>query len=167
MQTGLQDWFQYQNGKLIWLKKPNFSRVEIGSEAGKLRPDGYKRVGVLGKNHYVHRLVFEMFHGYCPEYVDHIDGDRANNRIENLRAATKAENGGNRKKGGNTSSRYKGVAWIKAHQKWKAYIYIANKPKHLGYFSDEEEAALAYNKEALQVFGEFAKLNELPQDLSQ
>lgn len=165
MQNLLKKFLKYDDGKLVWIQRPRFSRIEVGSEAGKLRPDGYKRVGVLGKNHYVHRLVFEMFHGYCPDYVDHIDGDRSNNRIENLRAATKVENGGNRKKESNTSSKYKGVSWIKAHQKCKSYIYIANKPKHLGYFSDEEEAALAYNTEALQVFGEFAKINELPQNL--
>jgi hypothetical protein len=60
-----------------------------------------------------------------------------------------------------TSSQYKGVSWSKEMNKWKAYISIENKQVILGYFTNEEEAGLAYNLKAAEHFGEFGKLNML------
>jgi len=85
----------YDDGKLIWIKDVN-SRVKAGSFAGRLRPDGYYHVTYRGKKYLLHRLVFFMHHGYWPDMVDHIDRDKSNNRIENLRDVSPYESAKNR-----------------------------------------------------------------------
>lgn len=90
---------------------------------------------------------------------DHINGDGLDNRRSNLRSCTHCENMRNRSKNIRDSSRYKGVFWDKATQKWRARISINSRETHLGYFDDEEKAACAYNAAARKHFGEFARLN--------
>lgn len=90
---------------------------------------------------------------------DHIDGDGLNNQDDNLRLATSSQQCQNRHIANNNTSGYKGVSWHVRMQKWGASIGINRKRKHIGYFSTAEEAALAYNRAAVQLFGEFAKLN--------
>jgi len=94
--------------------------------------------------------------------VDHRDGDGLNNQRYNLRLATHSQNLCNRGKQRNNTSGYKGVSWFKRVGKWHARIQINGRDKHLGYFDILEEAARAYNVAALEHFGEFAKLNEIP-----
>ena len=99
--------------------------------------------------------------------VDHIDNKaKHNNDVGNLRWANTQEQQGNTSKQLNKSSQYKGVHWVKSRSTWAAYIKRDGKQIHLGYFKSEEEAALSYNKTAMDHFGEFAKLNviELKQD---
>ncbi|GAJ01158.1 unnamed protein product [marine sediment metagenome] len=95
---------------------------------------------------------------------DHINGNGLDNRRTNLRVCTHAENCQNRRKPTGCSSRYKGVSWRKRTRKWRAYIWINGRQKQLGCFDEEEEAARAYNKEALEQFREFAQLNVIPAD---
>ncbi len=146
-------------------------RVRNSKTGRILRPSnngkGYLQV-VLSKNgkcntFEVHRLVAEQFsdNPSNKRCVDHIDNDTLNNNHENLRWATHAENGGNRRKQSGSSSIYKGVSYNKQLSKWQAYIKLPEKQLHLGTFTDEREAAEAYNAAAAEHFGEFAKLNEL------
>ena len=94
--------------------------------------------------------------------MDHKDQDPVNNnRIENLRVATRTQNQGNVVKRANCTSPFKGVAWHKPQAKWRAQIQFGKKKEHLGYFDHEHEAALAYNKRATELFGEFAVLNRV------
>ena len=116
----------------------------------------------LPKDYKVHRLVAQEFipNPNNKTTVDHIDSKaKLNNTTENLRWATQKEQCRNRSARSNTSSQYKGVSWNKFHSRWTAYITRNVKQTHLGYFQSEEEAALTYNKEAIEYFGEFAKLN--------
>ena len=92
-------------------------------------------------------------------WVDHANNDRSDNRIENLRWASYNENQFNRKKREWTSSSYKGVSWYKNNNKWRVQIMINGQKKHIGYFDDEEDAAMAYDDAARKRFGEYAKLN--------
>lgn len=92
------------------------------------------------------------------EQVDHIDGDRLNNRRANLRLATIAENGRNKKPSVGTSM-YKGVFWLKTRQRWVADIHDGGTKIRVGSFADEEAAALAYDAAAIQIFGDYAWLN--------
>ncbi len=113
------------------------------------------------KTHYVHRLVAEAFVDNPAEKrcVDHIDGDRKNNNCENLRYATHSENSMNQRIQTNTSSRYKGVCLDKRRNKWMARINTISKTVFLGYFANEREAGLAYNRAAVDLHKEFARLN--------
>ena len=103
---------------------------------------------------YMHRLIMDAPDGV---EVDHINGDRLDNRRCNLRLCTHRQNLRNRKRQDNGSSRYKGVH--KSAGKWRAQIGYDGKTHHLGYFTDEADAARAYNEAASEHFGEFARLN--------
>lgn len=92
-------------------------------------------------------------------FTDHRDRNGRNNQKNNLRLCTKPQNGINHPKNKNNTSGYKGVYWNKYHQKWAAQIGVNLKIKHLGYFGDIEDAALAYDKAATELFGEFAQTN--------
>ncbi len=110
----------------------------------------------------LHRLIAgDPPDGFC---VDHIDGDRLNNQRANLRWVTAAENARNRAAQRNASSRFKGVNWNKAAQCWEANIRYGNTRIRLGRFASELDAARAYNAAATQHFGEFARLNPIPDD---
>lgn len=93
--------------------------------------------------------------------VDHIDRNPLNNQKSNLRIVTQAQNGMNRGGAKNSSSKYKGVAWVSEKGKWKAMISKDAKTHRLGYFTNEHEAALAYNVKAMELFGEYGYLNEV------
>ncbi len=92
--------------------------------------------------------------------IDHINGDGRDNRIENLRPASYSQNSQNRRKiSRRCGSQYKGVWLDKKTNKWRAQICFSGKKKHLGYYSDEAEAARAYDAAAVKYHGRFAKLN--------
>jgi hypothetical protein len=93
------------------------------------------------------------------EYLDHINGDKFDNRKSNLRICTKAENCRNSKMKSINTSGYKGVSWRKRDKKWSAIITVNYKNIGLGYYENKIEAAKAYNKAALKYHGEFARLN--------
>lgn len=96
-------------------------------------------------------------------YTDHINGNRLDNRKENLRSCTQAENNRNRKawKRSNSDIRYKGVTWYKYNEIYQATIRSGDKTIHLGYFTDIKQAARAYDKAAKELHGEFANLNNV------
>ena len=108
-----------------------------------------------------HRMVYFLHHKELPEFIDHIDGDKTNNNILNLRGATALENNRNKRSQAGATSEYLGVSWNKRLSKWVAQLKTCGKNKYIGCFTSENEAALAYNTEALSVFGEFANLNKL------
>lgn len=94
--------------------------------------------------------------------IDHINGDSLDNRRENLRFCTRAQNQCNlRKRSSATSSKHKGVSKDRRRGKWEAQIRLGGKKKHLGYFEQEIDAARAYNAAARELFGEFARLNNI------
>lgn len=108
---------------------------------------------------YLHR---EIMRARVDEEVDHINHNKLDNRKENLRLCIHQQNSFNKTKPKRvkpTSSKYKGVYSVR--NKWRAIITLNNKKRHLGYFNTEEEAALAYNIKAKELFGEFACLNEV------
>lgn len=91
--------------------------------------------------------------------VDHKDRDGLNNQRNNIRLATRIQNSANSRKQKNCTSEFKGVSWNKRAKKWMSSICPNRKQLHLGYFLTEDEAAMAYNKAAIEVHGEFAYLN--------
>lgn len=94
--------------------------------------------------------------------VDHINGNKLDNRLCNLRKVSSQQNHMNQLVQNKTKhSKYKGVSWDKSRNKWIAYCKKDGKMNNLGRFTEEKEAALAYNRKAVEIFGEFAKLNEV------
>lgn len=108
------------------------------------------------KKVFMHRLILNAPKGLI---VDHIDGNGLNNRKKNLRLCTWRQNAFNRGPKQNSSSRYKGLSWQRQYNKWYARISYKGKGIYLGRYDDETEAALAYDRKAEQLFGEFAYLN--------
>ena len=95
--------------------------------------------------------------------VDHINGNSMDNRRCNLRICTISQNTANQRKQRGCSSKYRGVSFAKGCKKrpWQSYIQKDGKTVSIGYFKSEVEAAEAYNKKALELFGEFARLNNI------
>ena len=91
--------------------------------------------------------------------INHRNGNHLDNRKSNLRISTRKQSAYSARKRKNCTSRYKGVCWNKKRKKCVASIRCDYKPYHLGYFDDEMEAARAYDSKALELFGEFARLN--------
>lgn len=109
------------------------------------------------KNLRLHRVIMNAPKGSS---VDHIDRNALNNTRANLRICTTAENRRNNKKFSNNTSGHKGVSWDKVNQKWRAYIVVNYRQTHLGYFTDVEEAAKAYDEAAIRLHGEFKSTNK-------
>lgn len=91
--------------------------------------------------------------------LDHIDGNGLNNQKSNLRECTYSQNGANRRKNTKTLGRFKGVSFLRG--KWMARLQVMKKRLYLGYFTEEIEAAKAYNDAAVKHFGEFAHINQI------
>ncbi len=108
------------------------------------------------KKIYMHKVINKTPHGFD---TDHINGNKLDNRRENLRTATRNQNNANRPKKPNCSSKYRGVCWHKQRNKWKAEIKVNQIKTHLGVFTSEEAAAKAYDSAALAAFGVYATLN--------
>lgn len=160
-QEYLKEIFDYQDGFLYWKIKTNVTN--IGDRAGyinKLKTCDRRSVGVKGEVYGAHRLIFLYHKGYIPEEIDHIDRNSLNDKIENLRPASSAENQRNRRSRLNSTSKYLGV-YKRTNASWVATIYVKqiSKNKHLGTFHNEHKAAEAYNAAAKIHHGEFANLN--------
>jgi hypothetical protein len=118
--------------------------------ANTVKPDGRRTMIKL------HRLLLDAPRNLL---VDHVNHDGLDNRRANLRLCNTSQNGGNSRMSRNNTSGYKGVGWHKQKGKWRAYIGVDRKLRHLGLFDDPWEAAQAYNVAALEAWGEFAFLN--------
>jgi hypothetical protein len=147
----------YKEGDLYWKKTRRGSALAF-TKAGGLHPSSfYKTITVMDKKYYQHRIIFLMHNGYFPTEVDHIDGNKLNNKIENLRAATTKQNQWNSKKPITNTSGYKGVSWHKNKNNWISSITLFGKLKYLGSFKTAEQAHEAYKQAAIKHFGEFAR----------
>jgi hypothetical protein len=118
--------------------------------------DGYAGRREKGKFIAMHREIMQPPKGML---VDHIDANKANNCRFNLRVCTYAENQHNKRKQHGAVSRFKGVTYSKRYDKWCAHCRTKGEPCHVGYYDDEVEAARAYDRAAVERFGEFARLN--------
>ena len=147
-----------ETGK-IYHRNPKHKKF-LGVEAGSKHCCGYRQL-VIDKKHYLaHRVAWFLTHKVWPEGdIDHIDGDRSNNRLSNIRQCSRTRNSQNAMshKG---NSKYKGV-WNSGRKTnpFQAHIQVFGARKYLGSFERELEAALAYDKAALESFGAFARLN--------
>lgn len=133
-----------ETGVFVW-KQARKRGGRVGDKAGSVNNDGYVQIKVNGRGYKAHRLAWFYVHGAWPKaQIDHINGERNDNRIKNLREATHKENHQNRKSNKNSTSKYVGVCWIASTEKFKATIKVDQVNIHIGYFDTEEEAFAAY-----------------------
>lgn len=153
--TLVRDIFDYRpDGTLIWKINTGKKRL-IGTVAGCARgPDGYRRVGLYGKDYYLHHLVWAWHHGVWPKRVDHENRDPRNNRIEKMREATQSQNLANSRP---RSWHLKGAYPVPGASTWRSSITVEYQQIGLGNYKTEREAHEAYVAAAHQYFKEFAR----------
>lgn len=145
-----------KNGLFVWIS-PTCARMKIGDLAGCLQqPGGYWKIYVDGRQYFAHRLAFLYMTGEWPKAdVDHINGDRADNRWINLREATRSQNCGNVRRHCDSRTGFKGVT--QARGKFQAKITLAGRSVYLGVYATAEAAHAAYVNAANDAFGTFAR----------
>lgn len=131
-------------------------RGKKGSVAGRTNSNGYVEIGIDGKLYKRHRLAFLYVHGHLPHEIDHRSRIRSEDRVDNLRPATRSQNRANSATHKNNTSGARGVVWHRRQRKWNASISIEKKRIHLGSFDDLGRAAEAYRAAATRYFGEYA-----------
>lgn len=131
-----------ETGVFTWLVRAAH-RIQVGDEAGTV-VDGYRNIKVEGRLHKAHRLAWLYVAGDWPELgIDHRNGIGTDNRFENLREATQAQNCQNLKLNKNNSSGHPGVHWVARCSLWAARIMVNRREVHIGYFKSLELAAAA------------------------
>lgn len=151
----LQEWFDYQDGELIRIKSSDTRPDTIGKAFGGLTGTGYIQGWFKGKLYYLHHLVWIYYNGNLPEgVIDHVNRDKTDNRIENLREASKQQNTFNREGNHSAVSQFKGVS--KKRDKWRARITVDGVECSLGSFNSEIEAGLAYKQAAKLLQGDYS-----------
>ncbi len=137
------------SGEFRWKVKPCKGR-HVGDVAGNLNTNGYVQIRIKGKLYMSHRLAWLYVHGEWPkDQIDHIDGNRSNNRLNNLRSVSNRENACNQKS--HREGRLFGSHYSKHDKKWRARIEINGKRISLGLFPTEQDAHEAYLKAKSQI----------------
>lgn len=148
-----------ETGIFRWKVNCGNNRI-VGQIAGTTRLSGntsYIIIEICKKKYRAHRLAYLYMNDKWPkDQIDHKDRNGTNNRWNNIRDATNAENQRNTKISKNNKSGFLGVSWNKKWRKWTATIGFNRKDCHLGYFETKEEAAAAYAEARKKYFGEFA-----------
>ncbi|HKY52809.1 MAG TPA: HNH endonuclease [Anaerolineales bacterium] len=147
-----------ESGLFTWQKRTS-TCVRVGAVAGCKDAYGYVVIRIYGVLYKAHRLAFAfMGKELGDSLVDHKDGNPSNNRFSNLRPATHDENMRHSKKQDNCTSKWKGVCWDKRRGKWISRIVFQGRVHNLGRFDCEREAAEEYMFAALELHGDYARL---------
>lgn len=126
------------SGRFTWLV--NRRAVKDGDIAGSVNSKGYVCISVLGSSYLAHRMAWMFVHGYTPKEIDHVNGNRSDNRISNLRDSCRSENALNTAMSDRNSSGTKGVSYNKKYKLWQAYGSINGKGVSIGSFKKIEDA---------------------------
>lgn len=151
-----------ETGELRWTSAASQGRL-TQKVAGGIANNGYRAIKIGRKSHLAHRLVWLIVHGEWPAgQIDHIDGNRTNNAISNLRCVTAAQNKQNiAVTGRKTLSGLAGATFIpggsRRRDKWESRIKVNGKSTHLGHFDTPEEAHAAYVSAKRQVHPYFSR----------
>jgi hypothetical protein len=156
-------------GVIIWRERPRecfhderiwkaWNTRYAGTSERSPNRDGYIDIVINRRLFKAHRLAWLWMTGEWPKYlIDHINGDRSDNRFHNLREATHAENMWNLRKPSTNTSGIKGVSKFKRNGKWRARISANGTSRFLGYFDKRDDAIAAHAKAANELHGEFAR----------
>lgn len=159
--------YDQETGLFHWMKKRG--RQAAGSVAGSESRNGYITIRLAGRLYLAHRLAYLYIYGSLPAAdIDHANGNKSDNRLTNLRAATRAQNTFNVGLRRSNTSGYKGVSWNSERQKYEAYGFLDGKKKALGRYDTAEQAAEAYRIFAAENHKEFThrSVYENPTDQS-
>lgn len=149
-QSELKDILHYDQGTGV------FTWIKNSIVAGTVEKKGYIAIKINRKSYKAHRLAWLYIYGNFPkEQIDHLNGIKNDNCINNLREATASENMLNRKQFKNSSAEFKGISFHKKQQKWTAKIQINKQRIWLGSFYSASEAAIAYKNAAIKLHGNF------------
>lgn len=146
--------YEPDSGRLFWKERPvhmfpkeekaqSWNKRFAGAEAFTHTHNGYKRGLIFGKSYLAHRIAWKIEYGQEPDCIDHINGDRSDNRICNLRSVSASENTRNTKIYKTNNSSACGVYWHKVAKKWAASIGAKSRRVNLGLFSDLADAVNA------------------------
>ena len=135
--------YDVSSGEFVWKVRPA-QNIRAGTVAGHKNGQGYWAIRVGGEKHNAHRLAWLYVYGRWPaDQIDHRNGVRDDNRIDNLREATLSENQQNRKPNSNNVSGHQGVGWQIRSGKWQARIRINGVLTHIGLYEDIKDAIAA------------------------
>lgn len=149
--------YDQDTGEFTW-RVSRGRMAKVGAKAGCVKRNGYIQIRIGGRDFFAHRLAWLHAKGIWPPHdTDHINGERNDNRIANLRLATRSQNQANRGAQANNTSGAKGVCWHKGIHKWVAHVRVGGEKKHLGTFVRRDEAEAAYQVAAILHFGPFAR----------
>lgn len=154
----LRQLFDYnaETGVFLW-KVATSSKSPVGSVAGVVNGAGYRVLSVDGKKYLAHRLAWLYVHGVWPKGdIDHINRDKLDNRLINLREATRTQNNVNSKVRSDNTSGYRGVTWHRGSQKWRVTVHLNKKQYQVGMFESLEEAVEAQKAAQSKLHKEFA-----------
>lgn len=155
----IKDFLSYDqfSGEFRWVARRG--NIQAGTLAGCVTKKGYVVIK-FNRLHYAHRLAWLFVYGRMPKMLDHINGNRADNRIANLRLANHQQNMANsRRRRSGSKSGFRGVEIRSGIKRYRAYICIDYKKVRLGDFVSADDAARAYDTAALRHFGKFARTN--------
>lgn len=160
-QEYLQSLFEYKDGMLYRRYSAANNKIKSGDVAARLhKATGYYRICIDNKRYPLHRVMYLYHHGYMPEIVDHIDCDKTNNRIENLRDADATWNNTNKKIQSNNSSGIKGISFYPKFNRIHAQIQVHGKKIHKTFVPiSDENLTLAkqwLNEQRNNLHGEYA-----------
>jgi len=148
--------YEPETGHIYWVKlgKGKIKKKPAGTKVSS----GYIGICVGDKRYFAHRLAWVLHYGFWPnEQIDHINGDKADNRISNLREATNSQNGKNYGFNTRNTSGVKGVSFCKSTGRWRAIIKVNHKSKCLGRYDTKENAARARQIAEEKYFGEWRR----------
>jgi hypothetical protein len=134
LQDELNNWFIYKDGELYY--RFNHGRRNHSKPAGSIYKNGYKVISYKGKRYLAHRLIYVYFHGYLSSNLDHINCNKLDNRIENLRKANHSQNAWNIGKTIRNKSGHKGICWRENKKHYEVTCQVNNKQYYLGVFKD-------------------------------
>ena len=150
--------YEPDTGLFYWRKSRGRGHKTTNILAGTKHSSGYIYIRHRPKNYTAHRLAWYYITGHWPQdQIDHINGDRTDNRFCNLRPATRTQNMRNIKRKRTNKSGLKGVSWSKECRKWRACIVAGGQSLHLGLFLSKEDAHAAYWAAAQKLHGDFAR----------
>jgi hypothetical protein len=147
-------YYNEDTGVLLWRNHRN-AKARAGSAVGSIHRTGYRITMINKKNYAVHLLIWQFVYEEIPNQIDHINGNKADNRLCNLRACNASENGRNKRLQSNNSTGFKGVSFCIREGSYQATCRWNGSKKWLGYHATAELAHAAYVKFASQNHGAF------------